>query len=105
MEGLRLSDAIEKLREELQIAQAKGQGQDLKFNVGAAEIEFEIVAGTEDSMSGKVSWYIFGGGLESKGKESSKHKLKLTLQPVSIDQRTGSPMRYQVNQESTTESR
>ena len=83
---IRLSDAIENLRAELKLAQDKGKGKGLQFNVGAIEIELEVVAESELGTSGKINWWILGGGVDTKDKDSSKHKLKLTLQPVEIDQ-------------------
>ena len=82
---IRLSDAIENLRAELKLAQDKGKGKGLQFNVGAIEIELEVVAESELGTSGKINWWILGGGVDTKDKDSSKHKLKLTLQPVEIN--------------------
>jgi len=94
---IRLSDAIENLRAELKLAQDKGKDKGLQFNVGAIEIELEVVAETELGTSGKVNWWILGGGVDTKDKDSSKHKLKLTLQPVEID-RDGNEKPLKVNQ-------
>jgi len=78
--GIRVSDAIENLREELKLAQEKGKNQDLQFNVVSIEVELEVIAEEEIGASGKVNWWIFGGAVDTKGKEASKHKLKLVLQ-------------------------
>jgi hypothetical protein len=76
---IKLSDAIEDLRKELELAQEKGKDADLKFEVGAIEIELEVIAGDEAGVSGKVNWGIFGGGVDTKFNNASRHKLKLTL--------------------------
>jgi hypothetical protein len=92
---IRLSDAIENLRGELRLAQEKGKNQNLQFSVGSIEVELEVVAEDETSASGKINWWIFGGGLDSKIKDSSKHRLKLTLQIVDD---SGKPIRVSQEQ-------
>ena len=87
---IRLSDAIENLREELKLAQEKGKNQDLQFNINSIEIELEVVAETEIDASGKINWWILGGGVGAKAKDASKHNLKLSLQAVDAK---GQPMR------------
>ena len=76
---IKLSDAIENLREELKAAQEKGKDQELKFDIQTIDLELEVVAEGESGASGKINWYIFGGSVDSKVKDASKHKVKLTL--------------------------
>jgi hypothetical protein len=85
MSLIRLSDAIENLREELKLSQQKGQGKDFQFSVGSIEVELEVVAEEQVGGSGKINWWVFGGGADFKTKDSIKHKLKLTLQVVDKD--------------------
>jgi Trypsin-co-occurring domain 2 len=99
MEPIRLSDAIAYLREELKAAQHKAQNEDLKFNVGSAEIELEVVAEREKGGSGKVNWWVFNAGIDAKNKDISKHKLKLTLQAVQASHDGTGSKRLQVGQE------
>lgn len=87
---IRLSDAIENLREELAHARDQGKGKDLQFNVGLIDIELEVVAENETSGNAKINWWVFGGGLDAKAKDASKHKLKLALEAVDAD---GKPLR------------
>lgn len=82
MSLIRLSDAIDNLREELKFTQEKGKNQNIQFNVGSIEVELEVIAEEETGGSGKVNWWILGGSVDSKTKDASKHKLKLTLQVV-----------------------
>lgn len=93
---IRLSDAIENLREELRLAQAKGKNQNLQFDLQSIELELEVIAEDESGVSGKINWYIFGGGVDSKTKDASKHKLKLTLKAIDI---AGQPIRVSRSQE------
>ena len=87
---IKLSDAIENLREELKLAQEKGKNQNLQFDLQSIELELEVIAEDESKVSGKINWYIFGGGVDSKEKDASKHKLKLTLKAVDAK---GQPIR------------
>lgn len=97
MGKIRLSDAIENLREELKRSKNNGQNQDLKFNVNSVEIELEVVAEEEAGSSAKVNWYIFGGSTSSKDKEVSKHKLKINLQVTEFNPNTNSQECLQVS--------
>jgi hypothetical protein len=87
---IRLSDAIENLRAELAHAQEHGKGKNLQFGVGSIELELEVVAENETSGGAKINWWIFGGGVDAKAKDASKHKLKLTLEAVDA---SGKPLR------------
>ena len=87
---IKLSDAIENLRQELRLAQGKGKNQSLQFDLQSIELEFEVIAEDESGVSGKINWYIFGGGVDSKVKDATKHKLKLTLKAVDA---SGQPIR------------
>ena len=84
MSLIRLSDAIDNLRKELKLAQDKSRNQDLQFDVKVIEIELDVVAENEGSGSGKINWWILGGGVEAKFKDSSRHKLKLSLQAIQV---------------------
>lgn len=95
MELIKLSDAIENLREELKLAQERGNGQSMQFDLQSIEIELEVIAEDESGASGKINWYIFKGGVDSKFKDSSKHKLKLALKAVDA---TGNPIRVSRSQ-------
>lgn len=93
---IKLSDAIENLREELRLAQKKGKNQSLQFDLQSIELELEVIAEGESGVSGKVNWYIFGGGVDSKVKDASKHKLKLILKAVDA---SGQPIQVSKLQE------
>lgn len=94
---IKLSDAIENLREELKIAQEKGKKQDLQFDLQSIDLELEVIAEGESGASGKINWYIFGGGVDLKVKDISKHKLKLTLKAIDVN--SDQPIRVSKSQE------
>lgn len=93
---IKLSDAIENLRKELKLAQEKGENQNLQFDIQSIELELEVIAEGESGASGKINWYIFGGGVDSKVKDASKHKIKLMLKAVDA---TNQPIRVSKSQE------
>jgi hypothetical protein len=82
MKPLKLSDAIETIREEFEIAQKRSENKELRFNVTSIEIELEVVIEEEESTSGGINWYVFMGSVSSKENETKKHKLKVYLEPV-----------------------
>jgi Trypsin-co-occurring domain 2 len=82
MTQIRLSDAIENLRQELKLAQRRGEGEHLQFKVSSIEVELEVVAESDAGGSGKINWMVFSGGIDIKEKDVHKHKLKLNLQPA-----------------------
>ena len=85
-----LANAIENLRAELEGALRQGKDRDIQFNIDSVDLEMEVVAEDETSGGAKVNWWIFGGGLDTKIKDASKHKLKLSMQPVN---KHGEPLR------------
>jgi len=90
MAMIRLSDAIENLREELARVYESGKNKDVRFELGDIELELEVIAEDETSGNTKVNWWIFGGGLSGKIKDASKHKIKLNLHAVD---KKGQPLR------------
>ena len=95
MSLIKLSDAIDNLREELILSKEKGKDANLQFDIETIELELEVFAEEEATVSGKINWYIFGGGADSKLKDTSKHKLKLTLKAVEAN---GKPIRVSKSQ-------
>ena len=90
MSLIRISDAIENLRSELEHARDEGEGKKLQFDMGLIELELQIVAENESSGGAKINWWIFGGGVDAKEKNVATHKLKLTLQALDAK---GNPLR------------
>lgn len=97
---IRLSNAIENLREELAEAQEQGKGKALQFDVGTIEIELEVVAEKEIAGNGKINWWIVESGVDTKASKTNTHKLKLTLQTVASN---GKPLRVSQQQQERPE--
>ncbi len=90
MSLIKISDAIENLRSELEHARDKGKGKNLQFDMGEIELELQVVAENETSGGAKINWWIFSGGVDAKKKNADTHKLKLTLKALDTD---GNPLR------------
>jgi len=78
-----LGEMIETLRQELQVAQAKGSGQPIAFEIENVELELQIAVSRKKSGDGKIAFWVLsiGGGLENSGETT--HRVKLSLSPVS----------------------
>lgn len=78
-----LGEMIEALRQELQVAQARGAGQSVAFEIDKVELELKIVVSSKKTANGKIAFWVLnaGGGLERAGETS--HTFKLSLSPVS----------------------
>jgi hypothetical protein len=75
---MKVSEAIEGLRSELELAQRSGQGKDLRFVVG--EVELELLVTVKASAKGKANAWVVQG--EVQGEVTNGHKLKIKLQPI-----------------------
>jgi len=79
-----LAAAVKALREQLLEAMRVGAEKDLKFALGPIEMEFDIVASwTGDVHAGVKFWVVDAGAKGTRASEAT-HRLKLTLQPVSV---------------------
>ena len=77
-----LGEMIETLRQELQLAQTRGMGQPIAFEIGSVELELQMVVSRKKSGDGKIAFWVLsvGGGLENRGETT--HKIKLSLTPI-----------------------
>ncbi len=85
MNGMGLADAICDIRQELSRAREAAEDQSLKFSIGTVELELEMEL--QASLGGKADfkWVVVSIGGEAKGQSTTKHKIKLTLNPVTED--------------------
>ena len=97
---IRLSDAIENLREELVLAKKQGKDKDLQFDISAIELELEVVIEKETGTGGKINYWIFQAGVDAKASKANTHKLKLTLQAIETN---GKPLRVSQEQDERSE--
>jgi hypothetical protein len=78
-------DVVKALRAEI-VKAIKEKNDEIRFGVGAIEVEFHVVAKREGGTDAKIKFGVFGLGAEigAGGKFATEHvqKVKLTLKPV-----------------------
>ncbi|WP_186813247.1 trypco2 family protein [Cellulomonas xylanilytica] len=81
-----MADAIEAVRDELRRAQDAGAGSDVRFAVGAVEIEFAVEV--ERSAGGEASIKVLSLlslGATAARSTADTHRVTVTLAPVARD--------------------
>jgi len=63
-----LAEAIQNLRQQMTKAIEQGKGQELRFNVDEIELDLGVELKRDAGIEGKVSFKIFGSGIEAGGK-------------------------------------
>jgi hypothetical protein len=85
-EYIPLREAIQALRAEVIAAAKAADGEDIRFELGPIELEFQVVASREEKAGGKVSFRILGLGAEigadGKGGTERTQSVKFVLNPV-----------------------
>jgi hypothetical protein len=80
-----LADAIAALRRELTSALESGRGEDIRFRLGPVELEFELDVTRELKAGGGVQFWVVSLDGSGQRSNSSRHHIKLSLQPVGPD--------------------
>jgi hypothetical protein len=93
MATIPIANAIQSLRQEIVAAMQQAQDEDMKFELGDIELEFQVQItqqkGDEINAKGGFSFGLVSA--EASGKESeqrskaSTHRVKLTLKPKKAD--------------------
>ncbi|MCX4749688.1 hypothetical protein OG455_29950 [Kitasatospora sp. NBC_01287] len=81
---IELAELIRELRGELNAAIAGGDGQALRFELGAVEVEATVAVERAAGGSGKVKFWVVEAGGDGKLTHSRTQKITLTLQPVLV---------------------
>ncbi|WP_169983557.1 trypco2 family protein [Microbispora sp. H10836] len=85
---MRLSEAINAVRNELLEARRLGEGTEMPFDVGDIEIEFSFTLTREKSAKGGIKvWVLEAEGAGSRG-SATVNKVTVNLSPKNLD---GSP--------------
>ena len=86
---LELAEVIRALRQELVNAQQPGLDEKIRFRVNNIEVELETVVEKEvgGKSSGKIRFWVVDADAEVSGKYkmATRHKIKLSLQPMDIN--------------------
>lgn len=77
-----LGDTVSSIREQLQEAMERGEGERLRFRTGPVELEFTVAVRKEGGARTKV--LVLPWTVEAKGQSAAErtHKVRITLQPV-----------------------
>lgn len=85
---LELAEVIKALRENLIEAQSQGEGQNIRFNVTNVDVELQTVIEKEAGGGAKVKFWVVEANANGKYKDSTTHKIKLSLQAVDMTKTT-----------------
>ncbi|MBG0811127.1 hypothetical protein IY145_17285 [Methylosinus sp. H3A] len=83
-----LKEALQSLRAEIISAAEDASGEEIRFELGPIEMEFQVVAQRSAGGDGKIGFHIFGAeasvGASGKIESSRTQKIKLTLKPERV---------------------
>ena len=85
--GVRLADAVELVRSELQEARERGASSSLAFVPGPVELEFEVVFDATAGVDAGIRVWVVSLGAKAEVSRGQTQRLKVTLSPV--DRGTG----------------
>ncbi|MGW8437669.1 trypco2 family protein [Nocardiopsis sp. NPDC055879] len=80
---LRLTEAVQTLRDELTEAIKQAEDADLAFDVGPIGMEFEVAFRVDAKAKGKVAAWIVSGEAEAGAGRTHSHRVSFTLTPRS----------------------
>jgi Trypsin-co-occurring domain 2 len=89
---LGLTEAICVLREELEQAVSRSDGQQIRFLIGPVEMEFHVGVRREGGATGKARFWVLEAGTEGRYARETVQRVSITLQAVDDD---GQPIRVQ----------
>jgi hypothetical protein len=81
-----LGGAIESLREELLAAWASSSSSRLRFRPSPVEVTLEVAVSSDKTAKAGVRWWLLEAGGEVGRQLGSTQTLKLTLEPVFVDE-------------------
>ena len=76
---IKLSSALEDLRNELALAQKEGLDKDIKFEIQEVSLDLQIVATGEIDGEAKVGWGILSAKADARASDAATHKISLKL--------------------------
>lgn len=81
VQAIPLTEMIQSLRDELAAAVAQGRDQSLRFEVGSAELEFEVVATRSLAAGASIKFWVVTASGKAAFENEVKHRFKLSLLP------------------------
>ncbi len=82
MERIGLADAIRALRSELSESVLAGAEEDLRFQVGEVELQFQVEVERSAVAKGGIRFWVVEAGGEGKHASTSTHLVKIPLTPM-----------------------
>ena len=79
-----LADTIRALRRQLTTAMAAGKDQQLLFEVGDVQLEFEVAITKDGSADGGVRFGVISFGARGSLADARTPRIALSLQPITI---------------------
>jgi hypothetical protein len=79
-----LASAIRALRAELQEAMTVGEGAQLRFALGAIELELQVQAASEGAGEGSIKFWVVSIGGKGARSSQATHTLRLSLTPIRV---------------------
>jgi Trypsin-co-occurring domain 2 len=85
---IQLKDAIKALLKEIGQSIAASQGEQIRFQIGQIELEFQVEIERSGTVEGEIDFVVakIGGGGEIS--RSDTHSVKLSLQPTKYNHDT-----------------
>ncbi|MFE2722452.1 trypco2 family protein [Kitasatospora sp. NPDC059327] len=82
---IELADAVAAVRDELLKASARAAGQDVVFEVGPVEMEFEVELRADAKAGGKFRVWAVSAEAEAGVSRGRTHRVSFTLTPKAPD--------------------
>ena len=79
-----LADAVRALRSELTAAMAEAEGQRLRFELDAVEMEFLLEVRKEGGMEAGIKFWVISLGSKGEVSSGSTHRVKLAFSPKDV---------------------
>ncbi|TBO58118.1 hypothetical protein EYS09_19125 [Streptomyces kasugaensis] len=79
---IELASVIRNLREELEQAVDAAEGEALRFELGAIELELSVAVERTGRAGAKVRFWVVESDVEATANRTSTQLIKLTLQPT-----------------------
>ncbi|MFF7737338.1 trypco2 family protein [Streptomyces sp. NPDC007984] len=78
---IELSDMISELRQQLTAALADGEGETLRFELGAVEVEAAVAVTREAGADAKVRLWVVDAGANGRYAQEQTQRITVTLTP------------------------
>ena len=78
---IELAEMIAQLRGELAAAMTAAEHEELRFELGAVELEAEFAVERTGSVDGKIRFWVVEAGASGQRSSSATHRVTLSLEP------------------------